>query len=132
MREIGTPSRLTNPRAWLILRNRRATVSALFQQRNTGEIAMKKEELTMDTKKIYVELRSAMKGVTDSDGWLLATVDGGIDKMKIRQRQTKSGLKTTIEFTSLGGGLLTDNYDRVKRRRETAAHRLEAAKAIPG
>ena len=77
-------------------------------------------------------LRSAMKGVTDSDGWLLATVDGGIDKMKIRQRQTKSGLKTTIEFTSLGGGLLTDNYDRVKRRRETAAHRLEAAKAIPG
>ena len=90
-----------------------------------------KAELTMDTKRIVVELRAAKKS-TDNDGWLLAALEGGIDKMTIRQRQTKAGLKTTIEFTSLGGGSLTDNYDRAKRRRETAAQRLASGKAIPG
>ena len=87
-----------------------------------------KEELGLDTKEIMVELRAAKNGVT-GDYWPLAKVTGGIDKFTVRQRRTKTGLKTTIEITSLDGYVLADDVDRAQNRKNHAREALQSATA---
>jgi hypothetical protein len=89
-----------------------------------------KEELTLDTKEILVQLRAA-KDAVRNDKWPLAVVTGGIDKLRVKQVRTKSGVKTTIEIHSLDGRAETENYDRAKSRRKQAARRLVETQQHP-
>jgi hypothetical protein len=85
-------------------------------------------EIDFDTPDISVQLRATEGGIK-GDYWPLATLTGGIDKLTVKQRQTKSGLKTTIEFVTVGGDLISSSYNRTKVRRSIAARLLADAKA---
>ena len=88
-----------------------------------------KRELDAYTPEIMVELRAAKDALKKGDIWPLATLKGGLTKMSIRQRQTKAGMKTTIEFVSEDSVAHTVGIDRAARRRAKLASAKEASPA---
>ena len=87
-----------------------------------------KRQLDSWTPEIMVELRAA-KDAIKGDTWPLATLKGGMTRMSVRQRQTKSGMKTTIEFISEDARAHTDGFDRAAQRRAKLARAKDAAPA---
>lgn len=88
-------------------------------------------EIDLDTKDVTVQIRPTRNG-RKGDYWPLAQLGGGVEKITVKQRETPSGLKTTIEFLSQGGEILTPQYDRAKMKRAIARDRVQAAKAEIG